>query len=85
MNQTNITAGTVARTACLFLALVNQALTMIGKPVLPIADETVNQLITLGATVAAALAAWWKNNSFTDAAQRGDAVMREIRGKGHGD
>ena len=63
--NTNITAGTIARTACLALALTNQILSATGHPVLPIEDAQLESLITTGFTVAASLAAWWKNNSFT--------------------
>ena len=67
MNNLNnkISAGTIARTACLLLALTNQILSACGKPVLPIESATVEQLVTAGITTVAALIAWWKNNSFT--------------------
>lgn len=77
----NITAGTIARTACLALALTNQILSATGHPVLPIEDTQLESLITTGLTVAASLAAWWKNNSFTTAAREGDATMKRIKGK----
>ncbi len=60
-----ITAGTIARTICLALALINQVLVMTGHSIIPIEDGTVEVLVTNIATIAAALAAWWKNNSFT--------------------
>ena len=47
----------------------------------PIADEDVNTLIATGWTIAASLAAWWKNNSFTQAALAGDALKDEIRAR----
>ena len=67
MNDTHckISAATLARTAALALALTNQVLSACGKPMLPIESATVEQLVTTGLTVAAALAGWWKNNSFT--------------------
>ena len=68
-----ISAGTIARTVVLLLALVNQVLSMLGVQTIPIADENVNTLIATGWTIAASLAAWWKNNSFTQAALAGDA------------
>ena len=70
-----ISAGTIARTACLALALTNQILSATGHPVLPIEDS----LVTTGFTVAASLAAWWKNNSFTAAALIGDEQMAAAR------
>ena len=79
--NTNITAGTIARTACLALALTNQLLSATGHPVLPIEDSQLESLITTGLTMAASIAAWWKNNSFTPAARLGDAAMKRIKGK----
>ncbi|OUN34364.1 phage holin [Faecalibacterium sp. An77] len=75
----NISVGTIARTACLALALTNQLLSAAGKPVLPIEDSQLEQLVTSGLTVAASLAAWWKNNSFTPAAIKADADLKTYR------
>ena len=77
----NISIGTIARTACLALALTNQILSATGNPVLPIEDSQLESLITTGLTVAASLAAWWKNNSFTTAARIGDQHMKAAKGK----
>ena len=76
MNNLNkISAGTIARTACLLLALTNQILSACGKPVLPIESATLEQLVTAGITTVAALIAWWKNNSFTTAAIQADKYL----------
>ena len=77
----NITAGTIARTIILALALINQVLSVTGHPVLPIEDAQIETLVTTGWTVVAALIAWWKNNSFTSAAKAGDEVMKQVKGK----
>ena len=77
----NITAGTLARTIILALALINQVLSVTGHPVLPIEDAQIETLVTTGWTVVAALIAWWKNNSFTAAAKAGDEVMKQEKGK----
>ncbi len=71
-NAPTISAGTIARTACLLLALTNQVLSALGKPVLPIESTTVEQLVTAGITTVTALVAWWKNNSFTPEAIKAD-------------
>ena len=68
----NISAATVARTAVLGLALTNQLLSAAGKPVLPIESTQVEQLVSAGFTIGAALASWWYNNSFTQAAIKAD-------------
>ena len=77
MTHHNISASTLARTAALALALTNQVLSAVGKPILPIESQTVEQLVTAGITTVAALVSWWKNNSFTAAAIQADAWMGE--------
>ena len=83
MNNLNnkISAGTIARTACLLLALTNQILSACGKPVLPIESATVEQLVTAGITTVAALVAWWQNNSFTTAAIQADKYLENKKGQ----
>ena len=65
-----ISAATLARTAVLLLALTNQVLSAMGKPVLPIESTTVAALIN-----------WWKNNSFTAAAVAADSYMARLKQK----
>lgn len=72
-----ITAGTIARTICLALALINQVLVMTGHSVIPIEDGTVEVLVTNFATIATALVAWWKNNSFTQKAIVADKQLHK--------
>lgn len=74
-----ITAGTIARTAVLLLALTNQLLSAMGKSPLPIESDTVEQLVTAGITTIAALIAWWNNNSFTKEAIAADAEYDRLR------
>ena len=78
-NAPTISAGTIARTACLLLALTNQLLSAFGKPVLPIESASVEQLVTAGITTVTALIAWWKNNSFTRAALEADKTFERER------
>lgn len=81
MTTNKISAGTIARTIILLLALINQCLSMAGVSPLPIEDEQVETIITTAWTVIAALIAWWKNNSFTQAALAGDALKNEIKAR----
>lgn len=74
-----ISKGTIIRTACLVVALINQTLTMAGHSPLPFDDATVTMVVTDAATVITAIAAWWKNNSFTKAAIRADKVLRAAK------
>ena len=81
-NAPTISAGTIARTACLLLALTNQLLSALGKPVLPIESATVEQLVTAGITTVTALIAWWMNNSFTAAALEADKTFDRLKAQG---
>lgn len=74
----HIKPETVARTFVLVLALINQCLSAAGKSPLPIDNETLEQLVTAGITTAAALWAWWKNNSFTQNALKADVYMTNL-------
>ena len=77
----NITAGTIALTAVLLLALTNQMLSAMGKSPLPFESTPVEQLVTAGITTIAALVAWWKNNSFTKEAIAADKEYDRLKAK----
>lgn len=78
-SRMTISAGTIARTIILVLALLNQLLTATGHSVINISAESVNTLISTGFTIVTAIVAWWKNNSFTQSALKADEVMRELK------
>lgn len=75
----NITAGTIARTIVLILALANQVLAMCGKQVLNISDDDIYQTVSLLFTIGASVWAWWKNNSFTPNAVKADEVLKQLK------
>lgn len=74
-----VKAETIIRTIVLVIALVNQVLTVLGKNPIPISEDEVYQLVTMIVSIAASVWAWWKNNSFTNAAIRGDMLMENIK------
>ena len=77
--EPTISAGTVARTACLLLALTNQVLSATGHRVLPIESAELEQLVSTGLTIATALVSWWKNNSFTPEAIEADDFLCQLK------
>jgi SPP1 family holin len=79
MKSNKINAGTIARTICLALALVNQFLTMSGHSMINIDDETITEFISLGFTIVASICAWWKNNSFTETAIEADRYLEDLK------
>ncbi len=76
-----INKETIIRTVLLFIALVNQILSSMGKSILPLDDEIISQLISAIFTVSASIWAWWKNNSFTSEAVEADKFMKELKRK----
>ena len=81
MNFGKISAATIARTAVLLLALTNQVLSALGKPMLPIESQAVEQVVTAGITTVAGLNSWWNNNSFPSAAIQADAEYARLKQK----
>lgn len=83
MNDNHISAGTIARTAALALALTNQILSAAGKPVIPIDNAQLEQFITTVFTVGASIVNWWYNQSFTQAAIEGDKTYESVKNQIH--
>ena len=73
--STKPSKGTIIRTVCLILALVNNVLAIAGKSPLPIDDALVTEIVSFIFTAAASLTAWWKNNSFTRKAIEADEML----------
>lgn len=74
-----IEKGTIVRTAVLAFALINQILAAGGKSPLPFTEDEAGQAVSVVLTAAASLWAWWKNNSFTQAAIAADEQMKKPR------
>lgn len=60
-----ITPGTVTRTICLALALVNTVLNMAGIKTIEIGNETIETFMNSAFIIATAVWSWWKNNDIT--------------------
>lgn len=76
-----IPADTIIRTVVLTIALINQILTARGKNPLPFAENEIYELLTYLFTVGASVWAWWKNNSFTQAAIKADSFMHALKSR----
>lgn len=74
-----VSKGTIIRTACLVLAIVNNALALAGKSPLPIDDAMLTEVISFVFTVVTSVVAWWKNNDFTKEAMEGTALMKRLK------
>lgn len=76
-----VTPDTWARSVCLLVALINQVLAMVGKNILPFAENDIYQFVSIVATIVTSIVAWWKNNSFTKNAQKADKYMKALKDK----
>lgn len=76
-----IKVDTMTRTAVLILALANQILSATGHSPIPVDDAQLEQLISTGMTVVAAIWAWWENNSFTKEAIAADNYLDSLIGR----
>ena len=74
-----ISKGTIIRTSCLVLAIINNALAIAGKSPLPINDAMLTEVISFGFTVVTSVVAWWKNNSFSLPAIKADEYMKDLK------
>jgi SPP1 family holin len=70
---------TIIRTVILVYALLNQILTITGHSILPIGEDQLTELVSVGFTIIISVWAWWKNNSFTEEAIRADEYLERLR------
>ena len=75
----NISKGTIIRTACLILTLINAGLAIFGKSPLPIDDAMIEQVVSFVFVAASSIAAWWKNNSFSKDAIQADRFLASLK------
>ena len=81
VNVNKIKVATLTRTAVLILAIMNQILSATGHSPIPVDDAQLEQLISTGMTVGAAIWAWWENNSFTKEAIAADNYLESLIGR----
>lgn len=79
--EPKISEGTLIRTVLLFVALINQYLSLKGWSPIPIDDQVISEMISLGFLAVMTIITWWKNNSFTKAAIKADTYMKQLQGK----
>ena len=75
----SVKTSTIVRTVVLGLVLMNNILTMSGMNPLPFSEDEMYEIVSSIATVAAAVWAWWENNSFTPAAIKADEEYDRLK------
>lgn len=74
-NLRGVSKGTWIRVALFVLATANGALELVGKSPLPISNETLSEFVSYLFLAITSVIGFWKNNSFTNTAQKADRYM----------
>ena len=83
MNKINLKGvefSTWVRTAVLVAALVNQALLICGITENEADMDTLTYYVSFAFTAISSVWSWWKNNSFTQKAQKADETIASAAG-----
>lgn len=76
-NIGNVKVGTWVRGILLIISLINMALSAAGKAPIPTDYNELYTIISVIFSVLVGISAYWKNNSFTEAAQTADKYLHE--------
>lgn len=71
--------STIIRSICLLIVLINMVLKSTGHDVLNIDESQISETIEMIISIAVIVLSWWKNNSFTENAQKADEYLEELR------
>ena len=74
-----ITKGTIVRTIALLLVMINVVLEKNGIDIIPTDKSLILEFVETIIELAAIAVGFWKNNSFTPAAIKADAFLKELR------
>lgn len=80
-----ISKGTIIRTILLAVALINELLTATGKAPINLGSETVEEIVSFAFLFGSSVAAWWKNNSFSQNAICTDRILKTLNGANEDD
>lgn len=71
--------STIVRTILLVVVLINMILKANGKNIINVDESQVYELVECLISIAIIIVSWWKNNSFTENAQKADEYLAELR------
>lgn len=79
LNLRNVKKGAVVRGLMMIIVIVNYLLNAMGINPIPIEESVIGLLVTVVLTVGTFLLSYWKNNSWTTAAQEADEKLQALR------
>ena len=71
--------STIVRTVLLLIVIINMILKASGKQIINVDESQVYEIVELLISLAIIIVSWWKNNSFTENAQKADEYLAELR------
>lgn len=74
-----ITKGTIVRTVMVFIVIINFVLKKFGVELISADENAIASAVEMIISVLSVVAAWWYNNSFTDAAKRADEFFKGLK------
>ena len=78
-NISSVPLSTWLRFALLAAGILNLALRCLGIDALRFTNEEIGSAVSIIFAAVSALAAYWKNNSFTSAALEADRILAQLR------
>lgn len=77
INLSGVDASTWIRTIFMIMSFINLGLRFLGKEDVSLSNEQLSEITSIIFAAVTSFVAWWKNNSFTDLAQKADMVLKE--------
>ena len=74
-----ISKSTIVRTILVTIVIINFILEKFGLDLIPTDESKIAMFVEVAVEIGTIIAAWWKNNSFSEAAIRADEFMKELR------
>ena len=71
--------STWVRLAFLIISVVNLALRSLGIDTMRFSEKEISDAVSIVFAAVCALAAYWKNNSFTSAALEADKILAQLK------
>ena len=74
-----ITKSTIIRTILVALVIINFVLEKCGVDIIPTDEYMISMFVETAIEIAILAVGFWKNNSFTQAAIKADAFLKELK------
>lgn len=74
-----ISKGTIVRTVMIAIVIINMILKKFGLGIINADENTVASIVETVIEVGAIIAAWWYNNSFSNAAKKADRFFKAVK------